>query len=559
LSASVFAFPSPSSRGPQPWTNVELAELYRVVDILGRAGLAVETDMGMSEEGDPWFVFCRIDTMDVIAHFARIDGQFVAASIAVDETYRGANFRQIVDRMVQSQPLILPPPGRGTRLLLHPSVILTAFVATALAHSEKAHADAFRAVEAKWDHHHQTETGAARHVKGAWFDSLPAMLRGSGEARAGADMGAAGNNQAITLASLIAIAVAAMQPVVEKLSAVTSAVLDGLHSAEASVHNTVAHVFAAAVADLPVIAGALVKSDDSIIVKSEAATTASDQPSHKAAAVDYTADAMKIIIADMSSSTSSPLQKSIVLTDDVAHTPAQPVVAAALEAQQDAAFMAMLTAQKTAAEAVSPASHTDATVSSAPIMISLDDVSQQALQVLNIRLDSATSDHAKSTDSSVAAGGSTSTSQISGAASTSSLSSGHETSTSSSATVPTTAPATQEMAITTTNGSEVIAAIANFAASTSHEIAGGITASSTLLTALAPYTSAGQSLKVIVFESNSLSSDIFSFTTGIVFVDEKYVSSHTLANPGGNLVLDLATGGSVTLVGIATIGHTALT
>ncbi len=108
-----------------------------MVDILGRAGLSVDTDMGMSDEGDPWFVFCRADCGDVIAHFARIDGQFVAASVAVDETYRGANFRQIVERMVKSQPLVLPPAGRGTRLLMHPSVVLTAFVATALAHSER--------------------------------------------------------------------------------------------------------------------------------------------------------------------------------------------------------------------------------------------------------------------------------------------------------------------------------------------------------------------------------------------------------------------------------------
>ena len=125
MSANLFTFPS-RARGPQPWTNDELAELYRVVDLLGRAGLSVATDMGMSDEGDPWFVFCRVDNEEVIAHFARIDGIFVAASIAVDETFRGANFRAIVDRLVSSQPLVVPPPKPGSRLLLHPAVLLTA-------------------------------------------------------------------------------------------------------------------------------------------------------------------------------------------------------------------------------------------------------------------------------------------------------------------------------------------------------------------------------------------------------------------------------------------------
>ena len=65
---------------PKFWDNQEIAEFYRAVDILKRAGLNTEVDSGVTDEGDPWFVFIRPETGEVIAHFARIDGHFIAVS-----------------------------------------------------------------------------------------------------------------------------------------------------------------------------------------------------------------------------------------------------------------------------------------------------------------------------------------------------------------------------------------------------------------------------------------------------------------------------------------------
>ena len=64
------------------WTQQELAEFYRVESALLQGGLLVTTDRGVSDEGDPWFVFCRSDTEEVIAHFARIEGCYLVASSA---------------------------------------------------------------------------------------------------------------------------------------------------------------------------------------------------------------------------------------------------------------------------------------------------------------------------------------------------------------------------------------------------------------------------------------------------------------------------------------------
>ncbi|SDG60286.1 hypothetical protein [Thalassobaculum litoreum] len=113
------------------WRNQEIAEFYRIADIMAQAGLAVEAESGASDEGDPWFIFVRAETGDVIAHFARIDGMFVAASALTQEVFRGFDVRHVIDQMLKRHPLMVPRRPNGARLLLHPSVVLTAFVAAA--------------------------------------------------------------------------------------------------------------------------------------------------------------------------------------------------------------------------------------------------------------------------------------------------------------------------------------------------------------------------------------------------------------------------------------------
>ena len=81
------------------WSNQERAEFYRVENSLIRAGLPVETDRGLSDEGDPWFVFCHAETGDIIIHFARFDGSYAVASSAFDRCMRGADFRSFIEAL----------------------------------------------------------------------------------------------------------------------------------------------------------------------------------------------------------------------------------------------------------------------------------------------------------------------------------------------------------------------------------------------------------------------------------------------------------------------------
>ena len=113
------------------WTNQEIAEFYRVSDILSRSGLSIAVDQGLTDEGDPWLVFFREETGDVIAHFARVNSQFMAVSSLDNRLYRGDDVRRVVRQMLESHPMFLPRDHQSGRLFLHPSAALTAFVAAA--------------------------------------------------------------------------------------------------------------------------------------------------------------------------------------------------------------------------------------------------------------------------------------------------------------------------------------------------------------------------------------------------------------------------------------------
>lgn len=90
------------------WNQQELAEFYRVESALLQGGLSVTTDRGISDEGDPWFVFCRADNEEVIAHFARIGREYVIISNLHSGVVRGADFRLLIRRMINSHPLMVP-------------------------------------------------------------------------------------------------------------------------------------------------------------------------------------------------------------------------------------------------------------------------------------------------------------------------------------------------------------------------------------------------------------------------------------------------------------------
>jgi len=125
------------------WTQIELASFYRVEAALIRSGLSVETDRGISDEGDPWFIFCRTGTEDIIAHFARYDGNYIIASPGTDKVARGRDFAALIKPLIDNYvPLVKLAEDERRVIILHPSALLFTLIVTWLFKVDRADARA---------------------------------------------------------------------------------------------------------------------------------------------------------------------------------------------------------------------------------------------------------------------------------------------------------------------------------------------------------------------------------------------------------------------------------
>ena len=123
-----------TSASKKPWSNQDMASIYRVQHMLDQAGVPVFLDHGFTDEGDPWFVFCREDG-DVFAHLCRIDGYYLLDSPTLSAPLRGFNFTDLVDQFVsrsvkrETSPKVVPLRP-DDKVFLHPFTMLTALVWT---------------------------------------------------------------------------------------------------------------------------------------------------------------------------------------------------------------------------------------------------------------------------------------------------------------------------------------------------------------------------------------------------------------------------------------------
>src|SRR5258708_245757 len=123
------------------WTQRELSEFYRVEGALIQAGLQLETDRGVTDEGEPWFGFCRSDTGEAFIHFARVDGKYIAGGSALDQVVEGRDFAALVQEILAGQAWVMAKARNRSNVFLHPSALLIAIVGAAFFHSGEAKAD----------------------------------------------------------------------------------------------------------------------------------------------------------------------------------------------------------------------------------------------------------------------------------------------------------------------------------------------------------------------------------------------------------------------------------
>lgn len=203
---AIFRFTLPTRK---EWSAAEQAEFVRAAAILRGTGLPVICETGVSDEGDPWVIFLREDTGDVIAHIAKIDGQVMAASAATGDVVCGPSFRTVMDKVVRSQPLVLPASSLGDRIHLHPSTVIIAFIATALAWSLEDDARLY-----DW----KVDSDGTVALVGGGRDASGNVLRDSLFSKAEASrLGLDGGNHSLSNSLVVAAALAAVAIVAKSL------------------------------------------------------------------------------------------------------------------------------------------------------------------------------------------------------------------------------------------------------------------------------------------------------------------------------------------------------
>jgi hypothetical protein len=100
------------------WAKSDLAQLHRAADVLRHFGCHLETDGGMTDEGEPWFAFCDAASDDVVAHFARISGTYIVSAPFLKGSLRALALPDLIERFLDRyRAAIRPCPDDSVRPL----------------------------------------------------------------------------------------------------------------------------------------------------------------------------------------------------------------------------------------------------------------------------------------------------------------------------------------------------------------------------------------------------------------------------------------------------------
>jgi len=87
-------------RSRTDWSKEEIAYLERAAHFVRKLGVSVETDHGVTDEGEPWFVICDASSDEVLVHFCRIRRRYVAWAPLLDSSLSGHVFADLIERFL---------------------------------------------------------------------------------------------------------------------------------------------------------------------------------------------------------------------------------------------------------------------------------------------------------------------------------------------------------------------------------------------------------------------------------------------------------------------------
>ena len=95
----------------QGWSRQELAHLHSAAKLMRAARTSIRTDCGVTDEGDPWFVFCADETGEVIAHFARIGSKYIACVPFRSGALTGPILPDLIEQFLQQHKFLARHTG----------------------------------------------------------------------------------------------------------------------------------------------------------------------------------------------------------------------------------------------------------------------------------------------------------------------------------------------------------------------------------------------------------------------------------------------------------------
>ncbi|MEO1460301.1 MAG: hypothetical protein AAFV49_22440, partial [Pseudomonadota bacterium] len=132
MSATLLTF----ARRQAGWDNEERALIARLERLLMGAGLAVEVELGETDEGDPWAAFCNAHTGDVVVHIARLDGYYLVEAGVLGRAIEGRSLAHCSERFFAEAVLVAPERRQGAGLYLHPSAMLAGMLLSIMLYAQ---------------------------------------------------------------------------------------------------------------------------------------------------------------------------------------------------------------------------------------------------------------------------------------------------------------------------------------------------------------------------------------------------------------------------------------
>ena len=90
------------------WSRHELDLLLDASKFLRSEGARLVTDYGVTDEGEPWFVFCDSESGEVLAHFARTAGEYLACVPFRNDALTGYPLNVLLDKFLQNRCMVWP-------------------------------------------------------------------------------------------------------------------------------------------------------------------------------------------------------------------------------------------------------------------------------------------------------------------------------------------------------------------------------------------------------------------------------------------------------------------